>query len=68
MKAGEKESCLIMRVKIGSRKGNEHGEKVNYTTERGDPYYADGLANCLFFDGHVAPRDTNRIGEHFINE
>ncbi len=41
---------------------------VDYSTTRGDPYYADGLANCLFFDGHVAPRDIDSIGEHFRNE
>ncbi len=38
------------------------------STTSQSPYYTDGRANCLFFDGHVAPRDKDNIGEHFRNE
>ncbi len=41
---------------------------VAYTTNGGDPFYTDGLANVLFFDGHVAPRDMESIDNHFYND
>ncbi len=32
------------------------------------PFYRDGRANCLFFDGHVAPRGVDNMEHHFYNE
>ncbi len=41
---------------------------VEYTTSGGMPFYRDGLANVLFFDGHVAPRGVDNMEHHFYNE